>query len=160
MAKAQRSPAPSTSEPTGPVSVDNRAAHIKVFWTRDAADGAVVIPNTRQQGHNRAFRVLPGFNDRIPRRIWDLMMTQPGWKAWLDSSAVRVMTEPPTSLPPGDAIDLINRSACVKAMQRWHKHETRAPVKEALASKIVDMNQMATGKKTTIADDGTLEMGM
>ncbi len=163
MAKAQRSAAaPSTDdEPdaTGSVMVDNRTSHIKVFWTRDAGDGKLAPPGREAQGHHRAYRILPGFNAAVPRQVWDLMMDHPGWRRWLEGNEVHVMDKGPTSLREGEALDMIERSASVDGMQRWHKIEQRPPVKAALAKKIVDMNQLATGKKTVLTDASTLEVG-
>lgn len=162
MAKAQRSTAaPSTDdEPaTGPVMVDNKTSHIKVFWTRDAGDGKLAPPGREAQGHHRAYRILPGFNADVPREIWNLMMEHPGWRRWLEGSEVVVMDKGPTSLREPDALDMIVRSASVDGMQRWHKAEKRPPVKAALAKKIVDMNQLATGRKTVLTDASTLEVG-
>ena len=134
-------------EPVGPVAVDNRTHHIKVFWTRDVGkDGAVEAPSTRRQGHNRSHRVLPGLNDSIPRVVWALMLENNGWKEWIESEALVVIGKPPTEWSESNALDLIKRSACTMSMRRWLKLEKRPEITEVLEKKIREMMQMATGK--------------
>lgn len=135
------------TEPVGPVAVDNKTPHIKVFWTRDVGkDGAIEAPSTRRQGHNRSHKVLPGLNDSIPRDVWDLMLKNPGWQEWIESEVLVVISTPPTEWNEASALDLIKRSADTMAMRRWRKLEKRKPVSEALGKKIREMTQMATGK--------------
>lgn len=133
-------------EPVGPVAVDNRTHHIKVFWTRDVGKGAIEAPKTRRQGHNRSHRVLPGLNDSIPRDVWNLMMENDGWKEWIESEALVVIGKPPTEWSESSALDLIKRSACTMSMRRWLKLEKRPAITEVLEKKIREMMQMATGK--------------
>ncbi len=130
----------------GPVAVDNRTHHIKMFWTRDLPSGEFEAPKTRRQGHNRPHRVLPGLNDSIPRNVWDLMLKNVGWKGWIESNTLHVLTKPPTEWNEHDALDLISRSADIMSMRRWRKLEKRKVISDALGKKIVDMTQMATGK--------------
>lgn len=134
-------------EPVGPVAVDNKTHHIKIFWTRDVGkDGAIEVPRTRRQGHNRSYRVLPGLNDSIPRDVWTLMMENGGWEEWIQSEALVVIAKPPTEWSEANAIDLIKRSACVMSMRRWLKLEKRRAITDVLDKKIREMMQMATGK--------------